>query len=104
MDVQIEDDYNPHDVAALLKEFIRDLPEALLTRTLYAAFINITSTFVFQAGIYLFLIEHMSFVSVITSISFKNQNTLGKFKKRHIIDYMGYTRVTANRWSNHLFC
>lgn len=47
MDVQIEDDYNPHDVAALLKEFIRDLPEALLTRTLYAAFINITSTFVF---------------------------------------------------------
>ncbi|XP_076824652.1 uncharacterized protein LOC143470411 isoform X2 [Clavelina lepadiformis] len=40
VDVSIDEDYNPHDVAALLKEFFRDLPEALLTRELYPAFIQ----------------------------------------------------------------
>lgn len=31
---------NPHDVAALFKEYFRDLPEPLLTRDLYAAFLE----------------------------------------------------------------
>ncbi|XP_068701575.1 rho GTPase-activating protein 6-like isoform X2 [Montipora foliosa] len=38
-----EDD-NPHDVAALFKEYFRDLPEPLLTRDLYSAFLE-TQTF-----------------------------------------------------------
>ncbi|XP_039255407.2 uncharacterized protein LOC120332268 isoform X2 [Styela clava] len=42
VDVKVEDDYLAHDVAALLKEFFRDLPEALLTRELYQAFISTT--------------------------------------------------------------
>lgn len=35
---------NPHDVAALFKEYFRDLPEPLLTRDLYSAFLE-TQTF-----------------------------------------------------------
>ncbi|XP_032223247.1 rho GTPase-activating protein 6 isoform X2 [Nematostella vectensis] len=31
---------NPHDVAALFKEYLRDLPEPLLTRELYSAFLE----------------------------------------------------------------
>ncbi|KAK7097111.1 rho GTPase-activating protein 6-like [Littorina saxatilis] len=38
-DVVLTDDHNPHDVGALLKEFFRDLPEPLLTRDLYPAFV-----------------------------------------------------------------
>ena len=37
-----EDD-NPHDVAALFKEYFRDLPEPLLTRDLYSAFLETQS-------------------------------------------------------------
>ena len=38
-DVILTSEHNPHDVAALLKEFFRDLPDPLLTRELYAAFV-----------------------------------------------------------------
>ncbi|XP_077984632.1 uncharacterized protein LOC144439232 [Glandiceps talaboti] len=38
-DVRFHEGYNPHDVAALLKEYFRDLPEPLLSRELYPAFI-----------------------------------------------------------------
>ncbi|XP_013421086.1 rho GTPase-activating protein 6 isoform X2 [Lingula anatina] len=38
-DVKLNEEHNPHDVAALLKEFFRDLPEPLLTRDLYASFV-----------------------------------------------------------------
>ena len=38
-DVRLNEEHNPHDVAALLKEYFRDLPDPLLTRDLYAAFI-----------------------------------------------------------------
>ena len=41
-----EDD-NPHDVAALFKEYLRDLPEPLLTRELYAAFLESQSRYMF---------------------------------------------------------
>ena len=37
-----EDD-NPHDVAALFKEYFRDLPDPLLTRDLYSAFLETQS-------------------------------------------------------------
>ncbi|CAL8288905.1 unnamed protein product [Lota lota] len=40
MDVQLDEEYSVHDVAALLKEFLRDLPDPLLTKELYTSFIN----------------------------------------------------------------
>ncbi|XP_028292717.1 rho GTPase-activating protein 6 isoform X2 [Gouania willdenowi] len=41
LDVLVDDDeHSIHDVAALLKEFLRDMPDPLLTRELYTAFIN----------------------------------------------------------------
>lgn len=36
----MDEEHSVHDVAALLKEFLRDMPDPLLTRELYAAFIN----------------------------------------------------------------
>ncbi|XP_056285280.1 rho GTPase-activating protein 6-like isoform X2 [Pseudoliparis swirei] len=38
--VHLDEEHNVHDVAALLKEFLRDMPDPLLTRELYTAFIN----------------------------------------------------------------
>ncbi|XP_034741531.1 rho GTPase-activating protein 6-like isoform X3 [Etheostoma cragini] len=39
-EVQLDEEHSVHDVAALLKEFLRDMPAPLLTRELYMAFIN----------------------------------------------------------------
>ena len=36
----INNDSNPHDVAALFKEFLRCLPDPLLTRELFCAFMK----------------------------------------------------------------
>ncbi|XP_077584145.1 rho GTPase-activating protein 6 [Stigmatopora nigra] len=41
-DLQLDQNHSVHDVAALLKEFLRDMPDPLLTRELYAAFVNST--------------------------------------------------------------
>lgn len=38
-------DTSPHDVASLLKEYLRDLPEPLLCRSLYPAFLSTQSMF-----------------------------------------------------------
>ncbi|XP_071485880.1 uncharacterized protein [Diadema antillarum] len=38
--VQLNSSVSPHDVGALLKEYFRDLPEPLLTRELYTAFVG----------------------------------------------------------------
>ncbi|XP_071383714.1 rho GTPase-activating protein 6-like [Centroberyx affinis] len=40
VDVPLDEEYSVHDVAALLKEFLRDMPDPLLTKELYTAFIN----------------------------------------------------------------
>ncbi|XP_054977021.1 rho GTPase-activating protein 6 isoform X1 [Sorex araneus] len=40
-DVTLDEEHSVHDVAALLKEFLRDMPDPLLTRELYTAFINV---------------------------------------------------------------
>ncbi|CAO2623999.1 Rho GTPase-activating protein 6 [Lemmus lemmus] len=40
IDICLEEEHSVHDVAALLKEFLRDMPDPLLTRELYTAFIN----------------------------------------------------------------
>ncbi|XP_061082179.1 rho GTPase-activating protein 6 isoform X2 [Conger conger] len=40
VDVPLEEEHSVHDVAALLKEFLRDMPDPLLTKELYTAFIN----------------------------------------------------------------
>ncbi|XP_056145802.1 rho GTPase-activating protein 6 [Lampris incognitus] len=40
MEVQLDAELSVHDVAALLKEFLRDMPDPLLTRELYTAFVN----------------------------------------------------------------
>nr|XP_020452211.1 rho GTPase-activating protein 6-like isoform X2 [Monopterus albus] len=39
-EVLLDEENSVHDVAAVLKEFLRDLPDPLLTRDLYTAFIN----------------------------------------------------------------
>ncbi|XP_061648488.1 rho GTPase-activating protein 6-like isoform X1 [Phyllopteryx taeniolatus] len=41
-ELHLDEQYSVHDVAALLKEFLRDMPDPLLTRELYTAFINTT--------------------------------------------------------------
>jgi hypothetical protein len=39
-DTELSADLCPHDAATLLKEFFRDLPDPLMCRELYPAFIN----------------------------------------------------------------
>jgi hypothetical protein len=39
-----DDTTNAHDIAGLIKEFLRELPEPLLTRDLCAPFLNIPSS------------------------------------------------------------
>ncbi|XP_074515268.1 rho GTPase-activating protein 6 [Sebastes fasciatus] len=39
-EVHLDEEHSVHDVGALLKEFLRDMPDPLLTRELYTAFIN----------------------------------------------------------------
>ena len=41
--VHFTEEHCPHDVAALFKEFFRDLPDPLLTRDLYEPFISTQS-------------------------------------------------------------
>uniref|UniRef100_UPI00398EFAA9 rho GTPase-activating protein 6-like n=1 Tax=Pristiophorus japonicus TaxID=55135 RepID=UPI00398EFAA9 len=43
LEVILDDEHSVHDVAALLKEFLRDMPDPLLPRELYTAFINTVS-------------------------------------------------------------
>eukprot|EP00061_Rhincodon_typus_P017500 g46212.t1 len=38
--VVLDEEHSVHDVAALLKEFLRDMPDPLLPKELYSAFIN----------------------------------------------------------------
>ncbi|XP_063809562.1 rho GTPase-activating protein 6 isoform X1 [Pseudophryne corroboree] len=40
VDVVLEEEHSVHDVAALLKEFLRDMPDPLLTRELYTPYIH----------------------------------------------------------------
>ncbi|XP_045911750.1 rho GTPase-activating protein 6-like isoform X2 [Micropterus dolomieu] len=42
VDIPLDEEHSVHDVAALLKEFLRDMPDPLLTKELYTAFINTT--------------------------------------------------------------
>ncbi|XP_076119772.1 rho GTPase-activating protein 6 isoform X2 [Alosa pseudoharengus] len=42
-EIQLDEEHSVHDVAALLKEFLRDMPDPLLTKELYTAFINCMS-------------------------------------------------------------
>ncbi|KAM4611482.1 rho GTPase-activating protein 36 [Polymixia lowei] len=39
-DRQLDEEHSVHDVAALLKEFLRDMPDPLLPRELYSAFLH----------------------------------------------------------------
>lgn len=41
----ITEESNPYDVAALFKDFIRKLPEPLMTRELYSSFLNVGSKY-----------------------------------------------------------
>lgn len=40
LDVFLDEHQSVHDVAALLKEFLRDMPDSLIPRELYAAFLS----------------------------------------------------------------
>lgn len=42
-EMKLDEDCCPHDVATLLKEYFRDLPDPLLTRELYDAFVQTQS-------------------------------------------------------------
>ncbi|KAL0985567.1 hypothetical protein UPYG_G00158690 [Umbra pygmaea] len=42
LELHLDEEQSVHDIAALLKEFLRDMPDPLLTRELYTAFINTT--------------------------------------------------------------
>lgn len=42
-ETSLDDDQCPHDVATLLKEYLRDLPDPLLCRDLYQAFVQTQS-------------------------------------------------------------
>ena len=61
-DVRLNEEHNPHDVAALLKEYFRDLPDPLLTRDLYAAFIATRSKSNTLATCWMFRFVHRNFV------------------------------------------
>ncbi|XP_037335826.2 rho GTPase-activating protein 36 isoform X2 [Pungitius pungitius] len=43
VDVQLDEEHSVHDVAALLKEFLRDIPDPLLPLELYPAFLHANS-------------------------------------------------------------
>ena len=43
-------DANPHDVAAVLKEFFRSLPEPLMTRDLFGPILGSRSEFLREGG------------------------------------------------------
>ncbi|KFW62771.1 Rho GTPase-activating protein 6, partial [Pygoscelis adeliae] len=43
LDVFLDEHQSVHDVAALLKEFLRDMPDSLIPRELYAAFLSTAS-------------------------------------------------------------
>ncbi|KFQ72134.1 Rho GTPase-activating protein 6, partial [Phaethon lepturus] len=43
LDVFLDEHQSVHDVAALLKEFLRDMPDSLIPRELYAAFLRTAS-------------------------------------------------------------
>jgi hypothetical protein len=44
-EIAFGEEHSPHDVAALLKEFLRDLPEPLLSKELYQAFLKTQSKY-----------------------------------------------------------
>lgn len=50
VDVQLDEEHSVHDVAALLKEFLRDMPDPLLPRELYPAFLHANSEQVHTSG------------------------------------------------------
>ncbi|MGH0185205.1 UNVERIFIED_CONTAM: hypothetical protein FKN15_017372 [Acipenser sinensis] len=47
-DVILDDEQSVHDVAALLKEFLREMPDPLLPRELYTAFLSASGNLIFQ--------------------------------------------------------
>lgn len=51
--IQLSSSISPHDVGALLKEYFRDLPEPLLTRELYTAFVGTASKLSINLNYYL---------------------------------------------------
>ena len=46
--MNLEEELCPHDVATLLKEYFRDLPDPLLCKDLYQAFIQTQSKYITQ--------------------------------------------------------
>jgi len=44
-EVLLDGEFNPNDSACILKEYLRSLPEPLLTRDLYSSFLAASSKF-----------------------------------------------------------
>jgi len=60
IDVVLDEEHSVHDVAALLKEFLRDMPDPLLPRELYQAFLHANRMSI--------LSEKQAFTNYLTSI------------------------------------
>lgn len=63
----LDENICPHDVATLLKEYFRDLPEPLLCRNLYSAFVRTQSK--------CFLVFFYLFIDCIILILFSHRNS-----------------------------
>ncbi|XP_068443408.1 rho GTPase-activating protein 36 isoform X2 [Clinocottus analis] len=59
VDVQLDEEHSVHDVAALLKEFLREIPDPLLPREMYPAFLHATSL---RAADQLQYLQHLLFL------------------------------------------
>lgn len=58
-ETSLDDEQCPHDIATLLKEYLRDLPDPLLCRDLYHAFVQTQSKlFIFVYLTSIVLIMH----------------------------------------------
>lgn len=68
IDVQLDEEHSIHDVAALLKEFLRDMPDPLLTKELYTPLINTTREH--QTAVTLFFFSYFFCFSTVFSFGF----------------------------------
>jgi hypothetical protein len=63
-EVVLNEQFNPNDSACILKEYLRSLPDPLLTRELYASFLAVNSKF----SLVIIIIDLMNGITV--SVSF----------------------------------
>ncbi|XP_035759563.1 rho GTPase-activating protein 36 [Egretta garzetta] len=86
LDVFLDEHQSVHDVAALLKEFLRDMPDSLIPRELYAAFLSTASMegpaqlAALQLLLFLLPPRHSAFTKDLSSCIEVDLGFLGQFK------------------------